>query len=557
MFFVERLLPRGERGRMVANFSSHAPRAWTKPLFVCLVLAGIALLPISFLRAAPLSRQVKVERLGRLAPADGKRVHHTPFISYSGKTAVHVGKARRRYSIHANGRRVGTYLDLSWEQGRWRGPVFAYGKDAFVFAARRRDGWYMVVNGREYHGPHESITMLGIDAYGRRTAFVTKKGDKQVAVVDGKPTRIHDRISNFAFATRGLALAYVARDGKKEFVVMDGKEGPRFDSIRGFRLNAYGLVHAYFGRLYDVEQIVWNGLRTVADGDVRGARLSSDGLLFGYTVRSPSGACSYYFNLLPGREYEQCGPQFVPDARGNRGYIAKIGKQWHVVVNGLPGPGFDWIRTARDSSGRPILFQRGGRDAYIGFKKATGRKSAREVLMHFDARRGKHVSFFEGEKLRLWRRRLGGIVSTRSFEFSSFIARRGNSERLNYLGRWSSPYASIDLPNEDSEGTAYVFRGKTNRGYYIDGSFGRFGPYSYPTDPVVYPRGRVVAWLNYSGKQRRGGVRVMVNGRKGRRWDAIVPGQDGRWAFFEKENRLVYYAVRRGVLYRVRETIKH
>ncbi len=68
---------------------------------------------------------------------------------------------------------------------------------------------------------------------GCHVAIATKRGDKQIVVVDGQEGPEYDMIFQVGpiFSPDGKRLAYAAKKGQKWLVVMDGHEGPEYDGI--------------------------------------------------------------------------------------------------------------------------------------------------------------------------------------------------------------------------------------------------------------------------------------------------------------------------------------
>ena len=62
-------------------------------------------------------------------------------------------------------------------------------------------------------------------------AYVTNKGQKQCAVVDGQPGTEYDGIGSLIFSTDGAHVAYKAQRGEKQLVVVDGQPGAAWDAI--------------------------------------------------------------------------------------------------------------------------------------------------------------------------------------------------------------------------------------------------------------------------------------------------------------------------------------
>jgi Tol biopolymer transport system component len=82
--------------------------------------------------------------------------------------------------------------------------------------------------------PGAEPNTLTVDANFQHVAYVVKRGEKELAVVDGVDGKEYDNISdhrNMLFSPDGKRFAYVAKRGKKTLVVADGKEGKEYDHI--------------------------------------------------------------------------------------------------------------------------------------------------------------------------------------------------------------------------------------------------------------------------------------------------------------------------------------
>ncbi|MFH1009684.1 MAG: hypothetical protein V1784_00440, partial [bacterium] len=68
---------------------------------------------------------------------------------------------------------------------------------------------------------------------GRRVAYVARRRDKQVVVVDGQEGKEYDKIGilSLEFSPDGKRVAYRALRGDKQLVVVDGQEGKEYNEI--------------------------------------------------------------------------------------------------------------------------------------------------------------------------------------------------------------------------------------------------------------------------------------------------------------------------------------
>ena len=82
--------------------------------------------------------------------------------------------------------------------------------------------------------PGADSNTLTVDANFQHVAYVVKRGEKELAVMDGVEEKEYDKVAvknEMYFSPDGKRLAYVAKRGDKKLVVVDGKEGKEYDDI--------------------------------------------------------------------------------------------------------------------------------------------------------------------------------------------------------------------------------------------------------------------------------------------------------------------------------------
>jgi len=172
------------------------------------------------------------------------------------------------------------------------------------------------------------------------------KGEKSVAVVDGRPTPELDRVSRLIFSPDSRRVAYVAQSGEDAFVVADGQAGLPSDGISDLIFSPDSKCFTYVAKWGDN----W--------GVVTGSDLNDEpqpgfaGVLAGSLVFSPDGRhLAYVADMSSGPVKEavvldgRAGPVFdkideFPMSIGSNGaleYFATFsGSLWHVKYTPNP-----------------------------------------------------------------------------------------------------------------------------------------------------------------------------------------------------------------------------
>jgi hypothetical protein len=189
-----------------------------------------------------------------------------------------------------------------------------------------------VVDGEE--GPaHDGLYGLPIfSPDGKHLVYQAVVGDKACVVVDGSAEDLHANIGRPVFSPDGTRLMYMVKDESAAMVV-DGERGPGFDDL-------------WFQP--DIAEI--------------GYGFSPDSRHFGYLACEGKGFLhrGKWFAVVDGEKgppFDDVGPwlgadktaraiagepRFSPDGT-QFAFPAQVGKQWSMVVNGVPGEGFHLV----------------------------------------------------------------------------------------------------------------------------------------------------------------------------------------------------------------------
>jgi Tol biopolymer transport system component len=253
--------------------------------------------------------------------------------------------------------------------------------------------------------------------------FEGKRGEKQIAVVDGVVGEPYDYVGQIYVSPGAAHTLYPARRGEDSFVVFDGKEGPKYSNIElGYDVTPFspdGRHYAYAalrqldadtikylavadgkeGKLYDyvtsvtytpdgahLLYLAYDRVRgkgfLVRDGeevaayeqmpDSSGIRFGPDGKRMYFRLRKEEGGREAV--VVDGRAYsydEIKDVEFSPDGR-RLVFKAQRGRGWVMVVDGVESELYEAdgekgeVAWSRD--GRLAFSKDGGRVAYVGRK---------------------------------------------------------------------------------------------------------------------------------------------------------------------------------------------
>ena len=185
---------------------------------------------------------------------------------------------------------------------------------------------------------------------GRHVAYRAGRGGKWFIVADGVESAAYDYIEGYdpTYSGDGLHLAYAARRGGKWFAVVDGIEGKEYDELlsRGLRFSSDGKHLSYAARLGDKWFAVRDGVEGKAYDYVKWVSpyftYSPDGRHLVYNARR-QGKCFFVVDDTEERGYDNVyGPLFGPEGT-LLAYGAKGGNDQFVVTNGVEGKHYEDI----------------------------------------------------------------------------------------------------------------------------------------------------------------------------------------------------------------------
>jgi Tol biopolymer transport system component len=251
-----------------------------------------------------------------------------------------------------------------------------------VYGAKRGDRWFIVLDGRIR--PESGCDFLGSLSFSpdsSRLAYMAGKGSTQALVVEGKIGRYYDIAGEPIWSPDGKRLAYTAAKGARRFVVTDGREGPSCDGVNKPVFSPDGASLAYSATRGDKRLVVVDG----REGPAYDMTSVIDPIVFfpkGDRVMYPANRDGRWFVVAGNEE----GPHFTvvlpgsltlnPDGRGFA-YIAFDAGRAHVVVDGLPGHGYESIAEGGpvySADGKHLIFAARKGKAWVIVR--DGRESA-------------------------------------------------------------------------------------------------------------------------------------------------------------------------------------
>jgi len=206
------------------------------------------------------------------------------------------------------------------------------------------DGWDIVIPPPLYDGE------ISYSPNRKRVAYIAKRGEKWLAVVDGKEEKEYDDVSYLQFSPDSKGVAYCAVRNGKGFVVVNGKE-TETGMVKGLEFSPDSKRIAYVALENRKEAVVLDGIKGKGYDYVDFRYHPGDEKL----VFSPDSKRLAYmavsgkkmFMVIDGVESDEYdsignGLAFSPDSK-RVAYVAIRDKKMMVVVDGTEGPKYDGI----------------------------------------------------------------------------------------------------------------------------------------------------------------------------------------------------------------------
>jgi hypothetical protein len=225
--------------------------------------------------------------------------------------------------------------------------VFSRDGQRFAYGARSGDMWRVVIDG-EIGPPYAGL--YGLPTFstdGTRVAYQAVVAKKARVVLDGTPQELHQNVGRPIFSSDGKRVMYMVSDEERFAMVVDGERGPEFDDVY-IQPNTFEFGYTFSPDSRHFGYLACRGKRrfhrgkwfAVVDGEI-GPEFDDVGPYLGAdkATRAKAGE-----------------PRFSPDG-SHFAFAAQVGKQWSMVIDGVPGPSFHLV-------GYP-LFSESGRLAYF------------------------------------------------------------------------------------------------------------------------------------------------------------------------------------------------
>ena len=245
--------------------------------------------------------------------------------------------ANDRWTVFVNGVPQGG----GFEEARWL--IFSPDGQHMAFAARRDKRWTIVEDGKERPTTYAEVGPPEYSDDGKHIVL-RREGHEEMDAGRGRRAaggRVRRHPGARSFSPDGQRVAYVGRRRNKFVVVLDEKEGTPFDIVGGIGFSSDSRRFAYAGadvnRGFGKQKAVG---RATIDGTAgptfEGAQIGS--LLKNFATSSTPYLLVGYLPQLLSDTHGVTAPVFSPDGR-RVAYAARRDKETStVIVDGEPGP---------------------------------------------------------------------------------------------------------------------------------------------------------------------------------------------------------------------------
>lgn len=240
-----------------------------------------------------------------------------------------------------------------------RSPVVSLDGRHFAYVTKRGEKNCVVVDGREAEAKYNGTSDPILSSDGERVAFETSGG---MVVVDGRLGTEEIGVGflpgELVFSPDGSRVAYTAYDRaspKRWSVVVDGKPGPRYDTVNSVAFSPDSRRFVYAAKLGAKWLMVVDGQPSAEYDDETTSDFSPDSKHIAYLAKVGMKWSVVVDGKPRAPEYDGTDNQIVfsPDSK-RLAYGAKLGAKSFVVVDGQPGAEYDltWCCTFSPDSKR-------------------------------------------------------------------------------------------------------------------------------------------------------------------------------------------------------------
>ncbi len=212
---------------------------------------------------------------------------------------------------------------------------------------------------------------IAISADGARVGYVVEKFGKARAVIDGQEGKEYKEVAGITFSSDSKKVAYRALSGDKFVLVVNGVEGPGYDGMGFPYFSRDGKSIACAASQGESEFVLMdgqpsmNGVPQKAYTKVTAPYFSPKGKHLLY-LGETSGKKTLIDNGKPLESHDGAVDQFFfSDDESLLAYIATVGEEEIVLINGVPGNKYETIMTM---GGGGVIFDGVQKMHYIAIK---------------------------------------------------------------------------------------------------------------------------------------------------------------------------------------------
>jgi RNA polymerase sigma factor (sigma-70 family) len=447
---------------------------------------------------------------------------------------------------------------LTWTKAKVAGVIGA----ALVLttAAIERDqvpALFHELRGSSTHVAYDDMRRPVVSPDARHVAYVVKKSDQWLVVLDGREEQEYDDIADVTFSPDGGHVAYAAKTGAKRRVIWDAKPGGEYAELHTPVFSLDGKHLAYGARRGQTWAMVRNGRESGDEDEILAPVFSPDGKRLAYAAKTDGK----WFAVLDGQRqgpYEEFrGPSFSADGKSLAYSARQDGDRWRVVVDDIAGAkDFDELRAPFFSpAGRRLAFAARWDEAWhMVVDGQSGKPYPRDIRDPLFSPDGKHVAY-AGKVPDGWHM----VVDDREGEaYAEDIhdpVFSADGKHVAYAGKTSAGWRvvvdgeqgpafrdDIHDPIFSADGKHVAYAGNNNSKWRVVAD-GHAGPeyQDFLQPPVFSADGKHLAYAAEKDEKWR----LVLDGKEGELCDYIYP------PFFSPDGKHVVYPARKGDRWRL------